>query len=139
MLGPGNTAAAESALKEWPQGLQVGGGVNGGNAAEWIEKGAGKVIVTSYLFPGGKFSQERLDEVLAALRGDVERLVIDLSCRRKEGGWWVAMNKWQDLTDMEVTEGRHLLPSFSPFPVLLGFPPGCPCKILSRMRRLWHG
>lgn len=61
--------------------------------------------MTSYLFPSGAFSQERLDEVLAALGGDKEKLVIDLSCRRKDGTWFVAMNKWQDLTDMEITEG----------------------------------
>lgn len=61
--------------------------------------------MTSYLFPSGAFSQERLDEVLAALDGDKEKLVIDLSCRRKDGTWYVAMNKWQDLTDMEITEG----------------------------------
>ncbi|KFY81934.1 hypothetical protein V500_10952, partial [Pseudogymnoascus sp. VKM F-4518 (FW-2643)] len=84
--------------------LQVGGGVRGDNAGKWIERGAGKVIVTSYLFPSGAFSQERLDEVLAALGGDKEKLVIDLSCRRKDGTWFVAMNKWQDLTDMEITE-----------------------------------
>lgn len=64
------------------------------------------MIITSYLFPSGAFSQERLDEVLAALGGDKEKLVIDLSCRRKDGTWFVAMNKWQDLTDMEITEGK---------------------------------
>ena len=32
-----------------------------------------------------------------------ERLVIDLSCRRSEGGWSVAMNRWQTLTDLPVT------------------------------------
>lgn len=66
------------------------------------------MIITSYLFPSGVFSQERLDEVLAALGGDKEKLVIDLSCRRKDGTWFVAMNKWQDLTDMEITEGKLL-------------------------------
>lgn len=74
--------------------------------------------MTSYLFPSGAFSQERLDEVLAALGGDKEKLVIDLSCRRKDGTWFVAMNKWQDLTDMEITESRPLPPS-SPLPVPL--------------------
>ncbi|KFY76777.1 hypothetical protein V499_03690 [Pseudogymnoascus sp. VKM F-103] len=104
MLGPGNEEAATKSVAEWRGGLQVGGGVRGDNAAQWIERGAGKVIITSYLFPSGAFSQERLDEVLAALGGDKEKLVIDLSCRRKDGTWFVAMNKWQDLTDMEITE-----------------------------------
>jgi phosphoribosylformimino-5-aminoimidazole carboxamide ribotide isomerase len=43
MLGPGNTRAAESALKAWPNGLQVGGGVTAENARKWVEYGAEKV------------------------------------------------------------------------------------------------
>lgn len=27
------------------------------------------------------------------------------SCRRRGDKWFVAMNKWQDLTDMEVSKG----------------------------------
>ncbi|KAJ2791922.1 Enzyme that catalyzes the fourth step in the histidine pathway [Coemansia guatemalensis] len=103
MLGPGNEAAAREALQAWPNRLQVGGGINDTNAAEWIERGAAKVIVTSYLFPSGKFSQQRL-EALAAQVGR-ERVVVDLSCRRRsEGGWVVAMDRWQRLTDMVVDE-----------------------------------
>jgi len=60
------------------------------------------------LFPSGKFSQERLGAVLAALEGDKEKLVIDLSCRKKDDTWFVAMNKWQTITDMEVNEGVYL-------------------------------
>lgn len=66
------------------------------------------MIITSYLFPEGKFSQDRLDAVLAALDGDKSRLVIDLSCRRRgEDSWFVAMNKWQTITDMEVNQGEQ--------------------------------
>ncbi|KKF95596.1 1-(5-phosphoribosyl)-5-[(5-phosphoribosylamino)methylideneamino] imidazole-4-carboxamide isomerase [Ceratocystis fimbriata CBS 114723] len=105
MLGPGNTEAAKEALAAWRGGLQVGGGISDKNAAEWIDAGAEKVIITSYLFPEGKFSQARLDAVLAALKNDKSKLVIDLSCRRtRENGWHVAMNKWQTLTDMEVNQ-----------------------------------
>lgn len=43
MLGPGNTVAAREALAAWPGGLQVGGGINDSNAAEWIAAGADKV------------------------------------------------------------------------------------------------
>lgn len=32
-----------------------------------------------------------------------ERLVLDLSCRRVQGGWAVAMNRWQTLTELRVT------------------------------------
>jgi phosphoribosylformimino-5-aminoimidazole carboxamide ribotide isomerase len=48
MLGPGNDAAAREALAAWPGGLQVGGGINSGNAAGWIEAGAEKVRSTSF-------------------------------------------------------------------------------------------
>ena len=104
MLGPGNDMAAREALGEWPGGLQVGGGITEGNAADWIEAGASHVIVTSRLFSaGGEFQPERL----AALRREVgaERLVIDLSCRREpEGGWAVYMNRWQTRTSLPVTK-----------------------------------
>lgn len=101
-LGPGNDAAAREALSAWPGGMQIGGGITPANAAAWIAAGASHVIVTSALFsPAGGF----LEEVAAAFRGQVgrERLVIDLSCRRTAGGWTVAMNRWQTLTELEVT------------------------------------
>ncbi|KAL2213525.1 Phosphoribosylformimino-5-aminoimidazole carboxamide ribotide isomerase [Sarocladium strictum] len=105
MLGPGNTAAAKEALAIWPGALQVGGGINDKNAKEWVDAGADKVIITSYLFPEGKFDQSRLDAVLQALQGDKKKLVIDLSCRRRgDDSWFVAMNKWQTITNMEVNE-----------------------------------
>ncbi|KAL2201264.1 hypothetical protein P885DRAFT_26325 [Corynascus similis CBS 632.67] len=106
MLGPGNQDAARESLAAWPGGLQVGGGISDSNAKEWIDAGAEKVIITSFLFPDGTFSQSRLDSVLAALGGDKNKLVIDLSCRRHGGDdrWFVAMNKWQTITDMEVNQ-----------------------------------
>ncbi|KAF4627505.1 hypothetical protein G7Y89_g10651 [Cudoniella acicularis] len=104
MLGPGNEEAAKEALAEWKGGLQVGGGITDANAKQWIDWSAERVIITSFLFPSGKFSQERLDSVLAALGGDKEKLVIDLSCRKRDNTWFVAMNKWQTITDMEVNE-----------------------------------
>ncbi len=102
-LGPGNEEAALSALAAWPGGLQVGGGIVPENAEQWIEAGASHVIVTSCLFDAeGKFLQQRLKDLVSAL--GAERLVLDLSCRRVSGGWTVAMNKWQTLTELRVTE-----------------------------------
>jgi hypothetical protein len=43
MLGPGNEEACREACEAWPGHLQVGGGINDGNAKGWIEKGASKV------------------------------------------------------------------------------------------------
>jgi phosphoribosylformimino-5-aminoimidazole carboxamide ribotide isomerase len=72
--------------------------------------------VTSSLFPNASFSQQRLDSVLQALDGDKEKLVIDLSCRRQgESRWFVAMDKWQTITDMELNQGAFLMSKFSVF------------------------
>ncbi|GAA5828779.1 hypothetical protein JCM3766R1_003817 [Sporobolomyces carnicolor] len=101
-LGPGNDDAAKNALKEWSNGLHVGGGITEENAQEWIDLGAEKVIVTSYLFPQAKFDHGRLERL--AKKVGKERLVVDVSCRRRENKWVVAMNRWQDLTDMEVNQ-----------------------------------
>lgn len=65
--------------------------------------------MTSYLFPDGQFSLERLQAVLQALGNDKNKLVIDLSCRRKGASWFVAMNKWQTITDMEIKRGMNFV------------------------------
>ncbi|GAA5929596.1 1-(5-phosphoribosyl)-5- ((5-phosphoribosylamino)methylideneamino)imidazole-4-carboxamide isomerase HIS6 [Sporobolomyces koalae] len=101
-LGPGNDEAAKNALQAWPNGLHVGGGITEDNAQDWIDAGAEKVIVTSYLFPSAKFDLERLQRI--AKRVGKERLVVDVSCRKREDKWVVAMNRWQDLTDMQVNK-----------------------------------
>lgn len=43
MLGPGNDEAGRKALDAWPQGLQIGGGINESNAKSWIDAGAERV------------------------------------------------------------------------------------------------
>lgn len=103
MLGPGNEQAAASVLAAWPGGLQAGGGIRADNAESWLEAGASHVIVTSWLFsPGGRLLPERLDAMVRA--AGRERLIIDLSCRRRpDGGWLVCMNRWQTLTNLELT------------------------------------
>lgn len=100
-LGPGNDDAARAALATFPGGLQIGGGITIDNATKWLEAGASHVIVTSWLFEDGRFQQRRLDQLVAEIGAD--RLVIDLSCRRTETGWVVAMDRWQTKTDMEIT------------------------------------
>ncbi|KAG0317606.1 Enzyme that catalyzes the fourth step in the histidine pathway [Linnemannia gamsii] len=101
-LGPGNDDAAKECLRTWPDGLQVGGGITLDNAQFWIDAGAAKVIVTSYLFPGAKFSLERLQAISEAVGKD--RLVVDVSCRKRGTEWIVAMDKWQTMTDMKVNK-----------------------------------
>jgi phosphoribosylformimino-5-aminoimidazole carboxamide ribotide isomerase len=111
-LGPGNDEAAREALAAWPGGLQIGGGITADNAREWLDAGASHVIVTSALFDAeGKFLAETLDQLVKTIGAD--RLVIDLSCRRMASGWTVAMNRWQTLTDLDVTHAT--LDRLAPF------------------------
>lgn len=101
-LGAGNADAAREALEAWPGGMQLGGGINIRNAVEWLEAGASQIIVTSWLFDAdGKFREDRLREL--ANEVGRENIVVDLSCRRSESGWTVAMNRWQTLTSIDVT------------------------------------
>ena len=100
-LGPRNNEAAREALAAFPEGLQLGGGVHSDNAASWIEAGASHVIATSFLFDEyGKWLPSNLDQLVSKVGR--KRLVIDLSCRKTKGGWTVAMNKWQTLTDLPL-------------------------------------
>src|SRR5579862_2658569 len=61
MLGPGNEEAGRAALKAYPGSLQIGGGINLGNAASYLNDGASHVIVTSWVFQGGKVDWDRLN------------------------------------------------------------------------------
>lgn len=96
-LGPGNDEAAKRALAAWPGGLQLGGGVNCDNAAEWLEAGASQLIVTSFIFSDGELRIDRLEQ-LFDITGR-ERLVLDLSCRRREDGkYYIVTDRWQKFT-----------------------------------------
>lgn len=101
-LGPGNQEQALLALKTWPGGLQFGGGVNDENASAFLEAGASHVIVTSYLFDGGRFSFEKLESIKKET--GAERLVLDLSCRRTDKGWQIATDRWQTITDTVINQ-----------------------------------
>lgn len=100
-LGPGNDEAAAAALAAYPGGLQIGGGITPSNATAWLEEGASHVIATSCLFDAtAHFQPGKLAELVAAV--GPERLVIDLSCRRRGDEWIVAMNRWQTPTDLKI-------------------------------------
>lgn len=87
---------AFSALAEYPRGLQIGGGINASNAADYIEKGASHVIVTSYVFRDGKIQYDRLEEMKKAVGR--EHLVLDVSCKRVGDDYLVVTDRWQKLT-----------------------------------------
>lgn len=100
-LGPGNETAAREALAAFPGGLQLGGGVNADNAPAWLDAGASHVIVTSWVFREGRLDEARLAELVRRIGR--ERLVLDLSCRRRDGAWWVVTDRWQKFTRLPVT------------------------------------
>ncbi len=100
LLGPGNEEAALRALSAYPGGLQIGGGMHPGNAETYLKAGASHIIVTSYLFPGQDLDWGRLRDIEAAVGR--ERLVIDLSCRRVDGGWAVAKDRWKTVLPLRV-------------------------------------
>jgi len=92
-LGPGNKKAAEKALAAWPGGMQIGGGIRLDNAREWLDAGAVAVIVTSWVFYNGKIDKDRLQRLTGAI--GKERLVLDLSCRRRGGEYIIVTDRWK--------------------------------------------
>ncbi|MBK35504.1 MAG: phosphoribosylformimino-5-aminoimidazole carboxamide ribotide isomerase [Gemmatimonadetes bacterium] len=100
MLGPGSEQAAYSALAAFPGGMQVGGGVTPQNAEAYLCGGASHVIVTSYVFHEGRVDESRLEDLVAAVGR--ERLVLDLSCRRRDDAYYVVTDRWQHFTDVAV-------------------------------------
>lgn len=99
-LGDNNKKAAEEALSTWQGGLQLGGGINLDNAEIWLNRGAEKVIVTSYVFSEGKVHQQKLNDL--AEKTGKDRLVLDLSCRKRDGKYWIVTDRWQNFTTVEV-------------------------------------
>jgi phosphoribosylformimino-5-aminoimidazole carboxamide ribotide isomerase len=101
MLGPGNELEARSALGAYPGGLQVGGGITAGNAREYLDAGASHVIVTSWVFRDASLDEDRLAILVKAI--GKERLVLDLSCRKKGAEYYVVTDRWQKFTSLVVS------------------------------------
>lgn len=108
LLNPANSeyyeatkAQAMLALGAYPGGLQIGGGINDTNAAEFLEAGASHVIVTSFVFKNGQISYENLNRMVEAVGKD--HLVLDLSCRRKGEDYYIVTDRWQKFTDVVIT------------------------------------
>lgn len=87
---------AELALRAYPGGMQLGGGVNQENAEYFLKLGASHVIVTSYVFREGVVDYDRLKSLSRQIGR--EHLVLDLSCRRYEDGYHIVTDRWQNKT-----------------------------------------
>lgn len=93
---------AYKALSAFEGGLQIGGGITAENAAGFLDKGASHVIVTSYVFKNGEVNFDNLDRLVKAVGKN--RLVLDLSCRRRDGKYFIVTDRWQKFTDVELNE-----------------------------------
>lgn len=89
------------ALQAYPGALQVGGGITADNACFWLEHGASHVIVTSYVFKDGKLNYDHLEKIYHA--AGKEHLVLDLSCRKRDGRYFIVTDRWQKFTDLELS------------------------------------
>lgn len=115
MLGPGNESAAMEALKAYSGGLQIGGGINVENAQSWLDSGASHVIVTSWVFREGRIDRARLGELVKRI--GKERLVLDLSCRKRGSDYFVVTDRWKNFTDTTLSAAtlKDLAPSCAEF------------------------
>ena len=91
---------AVSALKAYPGGMQIGGGICAENAGEYLDAGASHVIVTSYVFQKGEIREDRLEALNRAV--GKERVVLDLSVRKFEDGYYVMTDRWQKKSNVRV-------------------------------------
>jgi phosphoribosylformimino-5-aminoimidazole carboxamide ribotide isomerase len=99
-LGLGNRESALQALRAFPRGLQMGGGISPENASEFLNAGASHVIVTSYVFRQGRLDEDRLQALVAAV--GKQQLVLDLSCRRLGTEFRIVTDRWQQFTEVSV-------------------------------------
>jgi phosphoribosylformimino-5-aminoimidazole carboxamide ribotide isomerase len=101
-LGPGNHEAALTALQAFPGGMHMGGGITPDNATTYLDAGASHVIVTSYVFRDGQIDHTRLRQLVQVV--GTQRLVLDLSCRKRGDDFWVVTDRWQRYTDVRITQ-----------------------------------
>lgn len=93
---------AESALAAYPKGLQIGGGITDQNAGYFLNLGATHVIVTSFVFKDGRIHYDNLERLVRVIGKD--KLVLDLSCRRKDGEYYIVTDRWQKFTNVTINK-----------------------------------
>ena len=79
----------------------IGGGINNENACEFLKAGASHVIVTSYVFKNGEILFDNLERIKRET--GKEHLVLDLSCRKKDGNYYIVTDRWQKFTNVKIT------------------------------------
>jgi phosphoribosylformimino-5-aminoimidazole carboxamide ribotide isomerase len=92
---------ALEALRAFPGGMQIGGGIGPETCSVFFDAGCSHIIVTSYVFRDGDLDAGRLREIQTA--AGKNRLVLDLSCRRQaDGDFVVCTDRWQKMTNLVV-------------------------------------
>ncbi|NLG03745.1 MAG: phosphoribosylformimino-5-aminoimidazole carboxamide ribotide isomerase, partial [Clostridia bacterium] len=100
-LYPATKEQAMRALKAFPNGLQIGGGIDAGNAEEFLLAGASHVIVTSYIFKDGMIKYDHINRMRDA--AGREKLVFDVSCRKRGSDYYIVTDRWQHFTEEKLT------------------------------------
>ncbi len=90
------------ALETYKNGLQIGGGITDKNAQDYIDHGASHVICTSFVFKDGKVNMNNLEKIVKKIGKD--KLVLDLSCRKKDGEYLIVTDRWQKFTQTVLNE-----------------------------------
>ena len=62
----------------------------------------GMQIVTSYVFKNGKIDYENLSNISNTVGKD--NLVLDLSCRKKDNRYYIVTDRWQNFTEVYITD-----------------------------------
>lgn len=100
---------AIKALKAYPGGMQIGGGITDENAKYFLDQGASHVIVTSFVFQDSCIYYVNLNKLVSAI--GKEKIVLDLSCRKRDGKYYIVTDRWQKFTDVKIT--RDLITDLS--------------------------
>ena len=90
------------ALSAYPGGLQAGGGITAENASVYLDAGASHVIVTSYVFRDVRIRCDHMKRLMQTI--GKEHVVIDLSCRKKKDTYYIVTDRWQNFTEVELSE-----------------------------------
>lgn len=93
---------ALQALSVFPGGFQAGGGITADNAGVYLDAGASHVIVTSYVFRDGIIQFPNLLKLLREVGQN--HLVLDLSCRKKDGNYYIMTDRWQNFTNVMLNQ-----------------------------------
>ena len=104
-------AEAVKALQTYKGGMQIGGGITDNNAEEYILAGVSHIIVTSYVFSDGKICYNNLNRLNSAVGR--EHICLDVSCRMRNGKYYVVTDRWQKFTDVVLDE--NLIVSLSEY------------------------